>query len=128
MHLVNVEDLQAYRSGTTTLIATGSGSGGAACASGKVCDDWANTDPYKKLWTNMFSNKLTDAKDENGELYRDKFSPALIALRQKYGAFGNFWTASDYTDNACEVFIVQTLRGLISSNPRALGRQDTICK
>ena len=96
--LINVEDFQAYYSGTQNLVRTGVASGYRACAKGKTCCDW-NVTPCNRMWN---QNTVTDAADMDGtygpvgELYRLKFSPIFISLAEAFkGSKNIFWTASD---------------------------------
>ena len=59
-----------------------------ACAEGKTCGPW-NQAPYNAMWSiDSATGKrtLTDARDENGELYSSHFSPIVVALAQEFGS------------------------------------------
>ena len=87
--LIPVEKLRIYRDSTSDsihgeyLYTQGGGQEAVfACAEGKSCYPW-NQAPYNAMWD---GDTLTDAKDENGELYSAKFSPIVVALREAFGS------------------------------------------
>ena len=102
MHLINVEQFGVYINGGE-LLKTGKGTLTVnACAKGKNCTPWSSSYPANAMWKgNGYKNNnaivLTDARDENGELYRLKYSPIVVDLAQHFRhLYGSgVWTASD---------------------------------
>ena len=110
-HLINIKDFQAYKSTTTTQITKGA-TNAWACAKGKKCGNWSVA-PYKAMWN---GNTLVETAGDADGLYKDRYSPVLIELRQKYGS-GVFWTNSDAS--SCSATTVRTDSGNISSYYRS---------
>ena len=112
-HLINIEDFQVYRSGTTTKVVTNT-AWSYGCASEKTCDYW-----YKNgMWK---GTNGTDARTltSTGETLQANYSPVLVALAKEFKAIKNyFWTASDYDNNSCYAFLVALKNGYVSYNDR----------
>lgn len=118
-HLINVEDFQAYsyKNNVNYLISTGLGTTKPACKQGKTCTRWDNAFAANAMWQNGWH--LTDARDENGELYRDKYSPVVLDLVQQSNGI-LLWTASDFNKtNSCSAFILNAARGILESQQRS---------
>ena len=112
--LIDVEKLQVYKNGQT-LVTEGSSGDTAACAKGKACTSWGEGVAANAVWkgnSGADARTLTDARDANGELYRTKYSPALLDLAQKYrGSIHWFWTASNLGDSGCYTWAVRLFYG-----------------
>ena len=113
-HLINVEDLQVYKSGTQTQITTGSGIKSSPCAKGKGCGDWSVA-PTNAMWNGAV---LTDAKDSNGKPYSARYSPIVLALAQAQKVQGLYWTGSDFDSSSCGAFRLHMSHGLIDTISR----------
>ena len=107
-HLVNLKDFQAYSSNTTQMIEATASTTAYACTKGKKCGDWSVA-PYNAMWN---GNTLVETAGDANGLYKDRYTPALIELRQKYGS-RVFWTATDL--NSCHASTVRTDSGKVSN-------------
>ncbi len=100
--LIDISKFEIYRSGTSTLVVSGTTNGG--CASGKTCGYWGES-PYKSMWNGDILVEI--AGDSNG-LYKDRYSATMIDLRVKFGNMNTwYWTASPHGNNgknSCNVF------------------------
>ena len=112
-HLINIEDFQIYRSGTTTKVVTNT-TWSYGCASGKTCGDWHNNGMWK-------AGSATDARTltSAGETLQANYSPVLVALAKEFrGMKKLFWTASDHGNGPCHVLYVNLETGTVGGYSR----------
>ena len=120
--LIPVEKFKAYHQGTTLVTANMAPTTGAvtydACRQGKTCTRWDAGYDANRMWkTNSGVNTrtLTDAKDENGELYQAKYSPVILHLAQQFrGTKAYLWTDSNAkSSNECYAAIIAVNYGAV---------------
>ena len=125
--LIPIEAFQVYYESGTKLLTTGAGKAPYACKKGKYCDRWDDGYSANAMWERN-SATLTDAVDENGELYREKYSPVVLALAQLFrGRKNAFFTASS-TYTMCNVFLVDLNRGFINMSGRNYQSSRALCR
>ena len=110
MRLATIEEFQVYKTTDENVVATEQLAEGAdtwsyGCAEGKKCGSW-DTSPYNAMWSGNTLNE--EAGDADG-LYKDRYSPVLISLREQFNRNHFwFWTASRSSNaDSCEAFGVE---------------------
>ncbi len=124
-NLIDVEDLQAYRSGTDTLVVAGT-TWSHGCAKSKTCASWDES-PYSLMWNRT---ELTGATDGT-ERYQDKYSTVIKDLRVKFNSYGWFWTKSSVgntSQNSCFAFVVYLTNGSVHDYGRYYYYSKALCK
>ena len=112
--LIPIEEFQVYvkesefsNAPASVLLTEGSEIGyGYGCAEGKKCGLWSWS-PYNAMWSGNTLNE--EAGDADG-LYKDRYSPVLISLREQFNTNEvRVWTASDYSNtDSCRAFFVDS--------------------
>ena len=125
--LIPIEAFQVYYNHGMTLLTTGTGKTPFTCRQGKDCDRWDAGYAANAMWEGNGAT-LTDATDENGELYREKYSPVVLALAQQFrGQKHAFFTASP-PSTMCKVFLVDLNRGFINTSDRSYQSSHALCR
>ncbi len=120
-NLIDVSKFKVYKTTNKTTAASGLLTSGAetwsyGCADGKKCGYWNNS-PYSAMWS---GNTLVETAGDSDGLYKDRYSPVLISLRQEFDSNSlYFWTASDYSSSdSCSAFYVGLGRGDVNVSVR----------
>ena len=130
--LIDVSKFQVYKTtyentAASGLLTSGAGTWSYGCADGKKCGSWYDF-PFDAMWD---ENTLDETAGDSDGLYKDRFSPVLISLRQEFDGnlYGDswrfwtlrFWTASDYdSSDSCQAFSVDLLNGAVEGMDRCM--------